>query len=185
MTSDGPADRAQGLSLEMVHWHLTREDHLRAALATRVGAVLSTNALVIAGTTLAFSMRGSQRLHTAVLVTAIGALCFAAASVVCASMALNMLWRTDLRAHGPRSDGGAVYNYTRIGDKWSTFESFRKTVGELSREQQLRGAVDELWRASQLHLYRYRKLRAALWLLLVGITFLLVTIGLAAVIYNR
>ncbi|MFI9506183.1 hypothetical protein [Nocardia sp. NPDC052566] len=54
MTTGGSTSgRPKGLSLDIIHWHLTREDSQRTAISMRAGAILSTNALVVAGTALA------------------------------------------------------------------------------------------------------------------------------------
>ena len=56
--------------LEVIHWHIRRGDNLRAAVAARVGAVLSTNALVVGGIALAFGLR-NQRPNVIELVLAL------------------------------------------------------------------------------------------------------------------
>ncbi|MFB7718941.1 hypothetical protein [Nocardia sp. NPDC056100] len=164
-----------------MRWHIAREDQLRAAVSTRAGAVLSTNALVIAGTALSFSFRDSRRPNIAMLCTSLSALVFVAGSVMFASMALITLRRKDLRFFGPRDDASALYYYPGIRRKWPTVEAFREAVMNQSPEQQLRGAVVELWRAADLHGHRYRMLRTATWLLLGAICSLLATVWLAAI----
>ncbi|WP_328602042.1 hypothetical protein [Nocardia terrae] len=145
--------------------------------------MLSTNALVVAGTALALSLKGTHRLNLAVLISAFGALVVVAASVTCAATALITLFRIDHRFYGPREAAAAVYNYTSISSRWPTFDEFRQAIAEQSPEQQLRGALVELWRASGLHWYRYQRLRWATRLLLVAIGLLLITVALAAVTY--
>ncbi|WP_280409645.1 hypothetical protein [Nocardia brasiliensis] len=180
-SSGGSAGKSRGLDLDAVRWHIGREDQLRAAVSTRAGAVLSTNALVIAGTALSFSFRDARRPNLTMLCTTLGALLFVAGSVIFASMALITLRRTDRQFFGPREDASAVYYYTGISDQWSTFDAFRESVMNQSQEQQFRGALVELWRAANLHRYRYRKLRTAAWLLLGALGMLLVTVWIAAV----
>jgi len=184
MTSSGSPDRSRGLTLETVHWHILREDQHRAGVASRAGAVLSTNALVIAGTALSFAARGSQRPNLATFGSAGATLLVVAASVVFASLALiaPRVWIPRWNA----IEGNAfsqVYSYGYYGLTWGTFEEFRDSVANLSTEQQLRGAIIELWKASYIHQIRYRKLRAATRCLPVAIGFLLVTIALTMLAY--
>ncbi|MFC9438955.1 hypothetical protein [Nocardia sp. NPDC057030] len=138
---------------------------------------------MVAGTALALSLKSAQRLNLAVLISAYSALVVVAASVTCAATALITLFRVDHRIYGPRDAAAAVYNYAGISDRWPTFDEFRQAMAEQSPEQQLRGALVELWRASGLHRYRYKRLRWATRLLLVAIGLLLITVALAAVTY--
>lgn len=66
---------------------------------------------------------------------------------------------------------------------WDTFDEFYESVIDLSPEQQLRGAIIELWKAAYIHQVRYRKLRTATRRLPVAIGFLLVTTALTMVVY--
>lgn len=184
MISSGSPNGSRGLTLETVHWHILREDQHRAGVATRAGAVLSTNALVVAGTAVSFAARGSQRPNLAILGSAGATLLVVAASVVFASLALIAP-----RVWVPRWDaieGNAfsqVYSYGYYGLTWGTFDEFRESVVNLSPEQQLRGAIIELWKAAYIHQVRYRKLRTATRCLPVAIVFLLVTVALTMIVY--
>ncbi|MFF2555117.1 hypothetical protein ACFVUS_29220 [Nocardia sp. NPDC058058] len=173
----------RGLSIEAVHWHLAREDAQRAAVSTRAGAILSANTLVIAGTALAFSLKGTRPLSIWVFAPALGALVLVGGSVVCATQALVMLRSSERRFSQPRTAASTLYSLSRISREWPTFEGFRAAMVDQSPEQQLRGALDELWRHSHLHLFRYRRLRQATWLLLLAISVLLVTVISAALSY--
>ncbi|MFI9508404.1 hypothetical protein [Nocardia sp. NPDC052566] len=184
MTTGGTTSgRPKGLSLDVIHWHLIREDAQRTAISTRAGAILSTNALVVAGTALAFSLKGHRALSLWVFMPALGTLLCVAGSVTYATQALVMLRRTERRFSEPRSDASMFYNLSGINRRWSTFEEFRVAVMNQSPEQQLRGALDELWRTSRLHLYRYLKIRHAARLLLTSIGLLMITVVLAALRY--
>ncbi|WP_431970480.1 hypothetical protein [Nocardia sp. bgisy134] len=144
--------------------------------------MLSTNALVVAGTALAFSSRGSKPLSPWVFALAVGTLVLVAGSVIYATQALVLLRRRPLgKVFAPRSAASELYNYPYIGRTWSSFEDFHASVMSQSPEQQLKGALDELWRTSHLYLYRYLKFRKATWLLLASIGLLLATVLLAAV----
>lgn len=171
------------MSLDVVHWHLVREDTQRTAVSARAGAVLSSNALIVAGTALAFSLKGQRPLSLWALMPALSTLLLVAGSVIYATQALVMVRHTERRFSEPRSDASMLYNLSGISRRWSTFEEFRAAVMDQSQEQQIRGALDELWRISHLHLYRYLKLRRATWLLLISIGLLMITVVLAAVSY--
>ncbi len=175
--------RRPGPSLDIVHWHLMREDAQRTAISVRAGTVLSANTLVVAGTALAFSLKKTEPLSLWVFLPAIGALVLVGGSVVYAAQALVMLRSTERRFTQPRTPASTVYSLSRISRTWTTFEDFRTAVVDLSPEQQLRGALDELWRVSQLHSYRYRRFRTATWLLLLAIAMLLISATAAAVTY--
>jgi hypothetical protein len=183
MNTRGSGGKPRGMNLDAVHWHLAREDGQRAAVSTRAGAVLSTNALVVAGTALAFSLKGTRALSLVVFLAALGTLVLVAGSVTYATQALVMLRRTERRFTEPRSDASTLYNLSGINRRWPAFEEFRAAMMDQSPEQQLQGALDELWRISHLHRYRYLKLRRATWLLLAAICLLLATLALAAVSY--
>lgn len=173
----------RGLSLEAVHWHLAREDVQRTAVSTRAGAVLSANTLVVAGTALAFSLKGAMPLSIWVVASAFVALTLAGCSVVYATQALVMLRSTERRFGARRTASSTLYSLSQISQEWATFDDFRAAVIDQTPEQQLRGALDELWRTSHLHLYRYQRLRRAAWLLLLAIGMLVVTVVSAALAY--
>lgn len=173
----------RGLSLESVHWHLAREDAQRTAVSTRAGALLSANTLVVAGAALAFSLKGAMPLSIWVFAPAFVALTLVGCSVVYATQALVMLRSTERRFSAQRTASSTLYSLSRISQEWATFDDFRAAVIDQTPEQQLRGALDELWRTSHLHLYRYRRLRRAAWLLLLAIGMLLITVTSAALAY--
>ncbi|MBF6174402.1 hypothetical protein [Nocardia blacklockiae] len=184
MTSGGLGGGTKGLGLDAVRWHLLRQDAKFAAVTTRAAAVLSTNALVVAGTALAFTLNGSRQVNPWVLGPALGTLVLVAASVTYATQALVLLRRRRLSVYfATRSEASALYSYTYISRRWRSFDDFRESVMDQSPEQQLRGALDEMWRTSHLHLYRYLKFRKATWLLLASIGLLLTTVASAALSY--
>jgi uncharacterized membrane protein YdfJ with MMPL/SSD domain len=106
--------KPRGMNLDVVHWHLVREDSQRAAVSTRAGAVLGTNALVVAGTALAFSLKGTKALSLAVFLAALCTLLLVAGSVTYATQALVMLRRTERRFSEPRSDASTLYDLSGI-----------------------------------------------------------------------
>ncbi len=178
MTSGAPVGKPRGLTLEMVRWHLNREDQIRTTVWTRAGAVLSTNALVVAGTALAFSVEGTKHPSVAVLCTAFGALLAVAGSVIFASLALVTMRNWPVLPID--NDASILHAYPYVREHWTTFEDFRESVMNLSPEQQVRGALVELWKTTNLHRYQYFKLRVAMRCLISAIGFLQATVILAA-----
>ncbi|MRH93513.1 hypothetical protein GFY24_40010 [Nocardia sp. SYP-A9097] len=182
MAQGNSSGRRRGLTIDEVHWHILREDQHRASVSARTASVLSTNALVVAGTALANSIRGVQRLSAVMVCSTIGTLAFVAASVVLASMALVTPRRWTPKRDDVDFDSSMVYHYGYYGGRWATFEDFRASITDLSPEQQLHGAVLELWKASYTHQYRYRKLRMASRYLIGAIVLLVITVALAAIL---
>ncbi|RAY13051.1 hypothetical protein DPM19_21340 [Actinomadura craniellae] len=157
--------------LERVHWHLVRGDQLRAGVSARAGAVLSTNALVLAGIALAFSLR-SPRPDALVVAIALGILGCVALSVGNATLALVTL-RSWERQFGDRNTPTAfLYCHVEADQASSAFKDFRRRVTTMSPEEHLDHALAELWRCGRLHGYRYRRLRIAVcWLLAALVLF--------------
>jgi hypothetical protein len=165
--------------LERVHWHIARGDALRAGAATRAGAVLSTNTLVIAGVALAFSLR-NHRPSVVVIAVAIATLVCVVLSVGNSVLALITLrtWDSQFgRKQGPQ--GVFLYCHAEIGKGSDSFENFKSRVTTASAEELLEWALAELWRCGRLHEYRYQKLRIATRWLLVALIMFLAAVGLA------
>lgn len=182
MALENPGTRHRGLSIETVHWHILREDQHRTNVSIRTGSVLSTNALLIAGTALALSVDGREQTQPAVAYSAVGTLTAVAVSVALATMAL-----VTPKSWTPKSDdvdfgSSMAYAYGHYDHRWATFDEFRASIADLSAEQQLRGATLELWKAAYTHQYRYRKLRLSIHCLVCAIGLLLLTVGLGVVI---
>lgn len=171
--------------LERIHWHLIRGDHLRAGVASRAGAVLSTNTITIAGLALIFSLR-SQKPTITVIVIAMAALSCVVLSVSNAVLAL-MTIRGGWHQFGSRGMGSAflsgsafLYCYAEIAETSATFEDFKRKVTTISPEELLEFALVDLWRCACLHGYRYQKLRIAMrWLLAALVMFLAATVASA------
>jgi hypothetical protein len=160
--------------LEKVHWHIVRGDHLRAGVASRAGAVLSTNALVIAGIALALSLR-SQKPNVALVVIAVAVLGCVVFSVSNAALALVTIRSWQGQFGGEGMHRSFLYSYAEIDEETNTFEGFKRRVTTTSSDELLEFALVELWRCGLLHGYRYRKLRIAMrWLRAALVTFLVV-----------
>jgi hypothetical protein len=163
--------------LDLVHWHMLRGDGQRASLVKRAGSVLSTNALIVAGVALALGLR-SQHPGLAVLIPALTTLVCIAVSVINASMVMITLrpWRQHFKATNTLPP--FFYSYAGMhGD----FATFKEKMLSQSPEQLLEHALVELWRAGNLHNYRYRKLRIALRWLLTALVSLFIAIALSAI----
>jgi hypothetical protein len=177
-----PAKRAGSTvsqQLEVIHWHILRGDNLRAAVATRAGAVLSTNALVVAGTALAFGLR-NHRPDAIGLTLALVALGAATVSIMSASLALTTLRTWEQHFRGDEAPIAFPYSYAELEGNRGAFEDFKLRTLSIPPDQQLDNALAELWRCGRLHSYRYHKLRVAMRWLLVALLFLMLTIAWSA-----
>lgn len=112
--------------LELVHWHMLRGDNLRARLASRAGTLLSTDALIVAGVTIALGLR-NQHASYAVLAAALVTLICVAVSVVNASLVLMTVRRWHQHFRGAGTPQPFLYSYT--GDAWQ----FRGLQGQDTR----------------------------------------------------
>ena len=179
MTNFRPPDPSVEEQLATAHWHIVRGDSMRVGVASRAGAVLSTNALVLTGIALALSLR-SQRPNAVVIVTAIVALGCVVFSVVNAALALITI-RSWSRQFGDQvTPATFLYCQSELSGAVGTFEDFKRQVASTSPEEHLEFALAELWRCSRLHGYRYRKLRVAMcWLLAALVVFLVAAVATA------
>jgi hypothetical protein len=148
-------------------------------VATRAGAVLSTNALVVAGIALAFGFRDRQP-DAVGLALALGDLGAATFSVVNASLALTTLRTWERQFRDDDAPVAFPYSYAQLEDSRGTFEEFKQRTLSLPPEQQLNNALAELWRCGRLHAYRYNKLRIAMRWLLAALLLLMLTVAWAA-----
>jgi hypothetical protein len=166
--------------LETVHWHLLRSDHLRSGVAARAGTLLSTNALVVAGIALAFSLR-SQQPNNVVIVIAMVALGCVVFSVGNAALALVTV-RNWARQFGDYTTPPAfLYCYAETGRTSKSFEVFKRRVTTASADELLEFALAELWRCGRLHEYRYRKIRVAMFWLVAALVFFLAAAAASAI----
>jgi hypothetical protein len=165
--------------LEGVNWHILRSDHLRTGVSARASAVLSTNALLIAGIALAFSLR-NQKPDTVLVVIALVVLGCVVFSVGNAAMALVTVRNWESQFGEPETPTSFLYCYAEFDKRVSTFEEFRRKVVATSPEESLDFALAELWRCGRLHGYRYGKLRSAMLWLLAALFLLLIAAAASA-----
>lgn len=179
MTSPGATRRnSVEEQLSRVHWHILREDSLRASVAARAGTLLSTNALVVAGIALAIGLR--DRPAGAVVITGtVATFACVFGSVTSAVLATVSLFPWDRRYRGQANSRGTVYCPIEHGSGAATFEDFMQQRATESPERVLNEALRELWQCTQLHFDRYQWLRRGLRWLLAALLCLLITVGLA------
>lgn len=163
----------------MVHWHLLRNDHLRSGLAARAGTLLSTNALVVAGIALAFSLRGPKPSVAAVAI-AIAAIGCVVCSVASAALALVSIRSWERQFNDDTTPLAFLYCYADSSKIARTFEAFKHRVTTASPDELLELALAELWRCGRLHEYRYRKLRVAMFWLVAALIFFLAAAAASA-----
>ncbi|MEV7099669.1 hypothetical protein AB0M80_43280 [Amycolatopsis sp. NPDC051045] len=178
MTSAGSPSNV-GEQLDRAQWHLLRSDSLRAGVASRAGLVLSTNALVIAGIALAFSVR-SNKPGIIVTVLAIPALISVAVSAMNASLAIVTVRRWPRQFPMHERQVGPPYSFAELDAATSSFDGFRHRMIDQPTGQLLDDALAELWRCGVLHSYRYAKLRTALRWLLTALCFFLSAVTASA-----
>lgn len=179
MPASDESDPRVEQQLNLVHWHILRGDSLRAALASRAGVLLSTNALIVAGVALSDGLR-SPRAGFGVLAISVVTLLCVGVSVVDASLVLVTVrrWRDQFADTG--APAPFLYSYTGI-EVHGSYDEFKTRLFATSHEQLLEHALTELWRSGTLHDYRYRKLRQAMKWLLAAVLFLFITLTLSAV----
>jgi hypothetical protein len=163
--------------LSRVHWHILREDSLRASVAARAGTLLSTNALVVAGIALAVGLSG-RRAGALVITGTVATFACVFGSVTSAVLATVSLFPWDRRYPDQANMRGTVYCPIEHGSGAATFEDFMQQRATESPERVLNEALRELWQCTQLHCDRYRWLRGGLRWLLAALFCLLITVGL-------
>jgi hypothetical protein len=163
--------------LSRVHWHILRCDSLRGSVASRAGTLLSTNALVVAGIALAAGW-GSRRPGIVVIAATVVTFACVFCSAASAVRAAVSFFAWDRRFPGQAGAPGTVYCPAEYSGAES-FEGFRRQWAARSAEQILDEALRELWQITRLHQDRYRWLRRGQRWLLVALSCLLITVGLA------
>jgi hypothetical protein len=162
--------------IETLRWHIARADAQRSGLWTRAAAVLSANALVVAGTAVMASA-GSGAAWWG-LITAILPL---AASMISIYEASNII---AAYAHGRNralaawdSPTPILYSLPATVDYAQNYDNFRLIVTSRTMEKKLNNAIAELWRISVLHRSRLGHLRRALLWFEVSVPLLVLSGG--------
>lgn len=141
--------------------------------------MLSTNALVVAGITLAFgwaNRRPGVIVVTGVLVTFV---CIGF-SITNAALANVTVYHRRRQSPDQIVRPAPVYSLVDYSGS-ETFEDFERLIASQTPEETLQEALCELWRCRHLHRYRYARLRHALRLLLAALATLLITVALSVI----
>lgn len=159
----------------VIRWHIVRADTQRGGLWTRAAAVLSADALVIAGAAvLASSVSNAAWWSVATAVLPI------AAAMVSIFEVINMI--NGIRNWGAKfaeqnSPAPLLYSLPETVRNLRTYENFRATVVNRSAERELTDAMSELWRISVLHLERLHQLRRSTRWLQLSLPLLILSSG--------
>lgn len=160
--------------IEVMRWHIMRADGQRQGLWTRSAAVLSADALVIAGTAvLASSVSRAAWWSLAVTglpITAAMISIFEAISVI--GGVRN--WGQKFTEHD--SPAPILYSLPETVRYLDSYEKFRDAVMGHSMESEL-NAISELWRVSILHRTRLHQLRRSMRWLQASLPLLIISIG--------
>lgn len=164
-----------GQLVDIVRWHILRADGLRGGLWTRAAAVLSADALVIAGTAVLVSASSNAKWWS--LLTAALPLIAAMISVYEATNIVGGItnWQD---AFGQRhSPTPLFYSLPETVRELVTYEKFRLAMAERSIETELNDATSELWRISILHHRRLHQLRRSIRWLQVSLPLLFASVA--------
>ena len=154
----GPVD-AKAL-VEVMRWHILRADGQRSGLWTRAAAILSANALVVAGTAVMTSAGSNAAWWS--LITAILPLVASLLSIYEASNVLGGMqdWsHTFVKQDSPKP---ILYSLPETVNALDTYDNFRSVVMSRSIDEEMGDAMSELWRISVLHRLRIHQLRRSL-----------------------
>lgn len=161
--------------IEVIRWHIMRADGQRQGLWMRAAAVLSADALVIAGTAVlasAVSKAAWWSLATTALpLTAATISIFEAISVI--GGVRN--WGQRFTEHD--SPAPILYSLPETVKYLGDYEKFRETVMGRSAEKELNDAMSELWRMSVLHRTRLHQLRHSMRWLQASLPLLIASVG--------
>jgi hypothetical protein len=161
--------------IEIVRWHILRADSQRAGLWTRATAVLSADALVIAGTAVLVSAGDSATWWS--LLTAALPLIAAMISVWTACNIVGGIsgWQDTFKAKD--SPTPLFYSLPDTVKGLGTYEKFRHALSNRSAASELDDAASEFWRLSVLHLQRLHQLRRSIHWLQISLPLLFISIA--------
>jgi hypothetical protein len=177
--------------LELLKWHLGRNDQRRVSTANRASVVLSAAAILLAGNALILSrlLAGPDARLTRPLAAVFGAGMLASVALVIISLihASGVLAtiRTSRETFGgaQRLPPALLFNDTDTMSQLATFDDFRAAVDTQDYEAILEAAKVELWIGLLQHRYRYLRLRGAIRALRwAAIAFLVSAIGIVVTV---
>jgi hypothetical protein len=161
--------------IEVIRWHIVRADGQRSGLWTRAAAVLSADALVIAGSAVLASATSNAAWWS--LATAVLPIAAAMTSIFQAINMINGVRNWSTRFAEQDSPPPLLYSLPETVRNLRTYESFRDTVMNRSSERELTDAMSELWRISVLHLARLHQLRRSMRWLQLSLPLLILSSG--------
>ncbi|MFD9369116.1 hypothetical protein ACFWA6_15645 [Streptomyces sp. NPDC060020] len=146
--------------LQLAQWHLSRADQLRLGLVNRAGALLSANALVIAGTAF-ISGSTLSRISPIIGVTALLALAVSAYSIAQVTGVLTGPRRVPALSRPQSSPIPIAFSYSDTVNEFSSPRAFQDQLLAQSIEEATNDATLELWRCISIHHLRTIKLQRA------------------------
>ena len=164
-----------GRLIELIRWHIIRADGQRQGFWMRAAAVLSADALVIAGTAVLASTSSKAAwwslATTAMPLTAAMISIFEAISVIGGMRN----WGQRFTEYG--SPTPILYSLPETAKHLGSYEKFRETVVNRSAEKELNDAISELWRMSVLHRTRLHQLHRSMRWLQASLPLLIASVG--------
>jgi len=178
-------------TLELLKWHLGRNDQRRVSTANRASVVLSAAALLLAGNALLLSrlLAGPNARLNGPLAAVFGAGMLASVALVIISLVYASGVLATIRS-SRETFGGAqrlppalLFNDTDTMSQLATFDDFRAAVDTQDYAAILEAAKVELWIGLLQHRHRYLRLRGAIRALRwAAIAFLISAVGIVVTV---
>jgi hypothetical protein len=161
--------------LDVLRWHIVRADNQRNGLWARAAAILSANAVVIAGAAIVASSAGEESL-SGILSVAVP-LIASMFSVYKAANVVGAVRRWPMIFQGGFTEVGLLYSLPGTVAATSTYDEFRAAIATRSEADELEGAILELWRISVLHMQRMHALRLSVYAFVLSIPLFIFSSG--------
>ena len=174
-------------ALELLKWHLGRNDQRRVSTANRASVVLSAAAILLAGIALILSrlLAGPDARLSAPLAGVFGSVLLASLTLVIISLIrasgvlVTVRASRETFAGAQRLPSALLFNDTDTVSQLATFDDFRAAVDTQDYEAILEAAKVELWIGLLQHRHRYLRLRQAVRALRwAAIAFLVSAVGI-------
>jgi hypothetical protein len=157
------------LSVDDLRFHIQRYDALRSSTANRASIVLAGTALVLASTSLLYSLDLRSVFHeNLALITFVVVLLLAVVLLIVACVWNAVRALVTLR--GSRGLYGdfpfrGLYNQTDIVTRCGSYDAFEQLLASYTYEVDFASAKADLWVGVSSHYLRYQRLRSAIRLL--------------------
>jgi hypothetical protein len=172
-------------NIDIIHWHIQRNDMLRNTISTRATIVLTANAILITG--MYFLLEKViliRNLPSKLLIITFNVICLILIllSVIYAFNSILSIWKPNRKMieNGYSVDEMLFYYASSTVQCISTKEKFIEKFKCLNDEQLLNYARTSLWYGTNLYHHRYEKLRRSIRFLLIAFIGLI----LAIIIYT-